>query len=178
MGAIHTSIRNELTSKDKMANYGINFYDKYSRTRNFSGILKPDRQDQKLVEVGKSIGLKYIDAVSVYYSDNTNTEDFKDPDGTYDDIKHEIVIRKGLSDSAEKELLAHEYLHFMWYEPETLLYRDVYLANDLMAVYENNEKLKNQLEIYKKHNRVSTTELLSYSCTILRDDELTPYLVQ
>lgn len=77
-------------------------------------------QDQVILEKLKDIGAKYTDRLSLEYVDDINSIFTTDKQysntmsGLYDPDRQTIYIKNGI-ESHETTVIAHEYLHHVWY---------------------------------------------------------------
>lgn len=172
-GMLTVHMQNEYETKQAFKTYGTDdFFNKHylNHRRSFKGVPKIKSTDKQLVDLGKALGLKHIDKVAIV------TESQGGASGNYHDGQRIIYISKNQPEKNIKETLAHEYLHFVWFEHETLLSNDNQLQTELIKLFLNNNNFHNWIDAnYIKKNKYHPSELFSIACTELKDDQLEPY---
>lgn len=173
-GILFMNINHEKYTNEAQSFYGTDaFFEKYylNYRRSLKGVPRIQSTDKQLVELGKTIGLKHIDKVTIRTEESHKKELY----GYYDDRSRSIHINKNQSDDRLKTALAHEYLHFIWFEPESLLSTDGKLSSELVKLH-NIPRFFNHIKTkYIDENIYHTSELFSFACTELKDDQLEPY---
>lgn len=139
-------------------------------------------QPEDLLRMADDIGLKHIRKTNLAYADNLsfgtfeaagtyNNGDYGDPDG------RTIRISKDWDDTTKRTILAHEYLHYIWFN-SAVLQNDFKLEQRLMHMYDNIPWLRDRLSQYRSNKIVSRTELFSYVCTEVSDGHMDEYVLQ
>ena len=88
-----------------------------------------------------------------------NNEDTR---GHYND--HSITISKDLGVDDSRRTLAHEYLHFVWFEVMTEVDR-TRLGDALNAAYAKDPDMQIRMDIYIQNGIFNDSELFSIYCT-------------
>lgn len=133
-------------------------------------------KDQKLISLALSLNLTGFtdkEPVSMYYVDNY--PEYSWADGTYSPHKKAITIKRGWNQLAEKTILAHEYLHYVWHRDK--LEDDKRLVDELQAFYDRSSDLKQRMKNYT-HEMTVATEFFSYGCTEWSDRRLSQYILE
>lgn len=129
-------------------------------------------QDPTILQTLKSVGAKDYSTLSMSIHDGTvcGNDYFE---GCYGNS--EIIMRKG--HESNKTIVAHEYLHYMWFKNQ--LDKDRQLVSDLISFYSKTPEFQNRIpKHYTDSGGLLPTELFSYACTEIQDSRLTPYIVQ
>ena len=179
VGRLSVNIENELYTKNAQQTYGSDeYFDSFylNKRRSLRGIPKIDYQDGYFGKIGKEVGLKHIDKLNIVSKNPQKT--FSDQCGKYDVDSRTIYLEKTGDEKIDKANLAHEYLHFIWFEPETLISTDQKLHSKLMSFYNSNIRIKGILDkYYVPNDYFHFSELFSYACTEFNDNELDKYIV-
>ncbi len=96
-------------------------------------------------------------------------------DGTF--LYGEMHIKSGQDPSQERTMIAHEYLHHIWYaalDAET----KSKLESDLISIYGNDPAIRTRTVSYTSAQTLKPTELFSYYCTESSDGYLTAYILE
>jgi hypothetical protein len=131
-------------------------------------------QEPKLLAIARSAGIiepLNKEPVSVYYVDRYT--DLIWAAGTYSDYKKAITVKAGGSD--QRRILAHEYLHYVWYRDS--LESDSALVTELTSFYNRSPGLQDRMVNYDSGMR-RPTEFFSYVCTEWSDRWLTSYVLE
>ncbi|MFT4230690.1 MAG: hypothetical protein QM602_10410 [Microbacterium sp.] len=107
--------------------------------------------------------------------------DVDEAGGCYYPAQNTIFVSSELDDFRLPELLAHEYLHFVWERDG--LEDDAALAEALDQAYEDDERLAAVVPTWQEgyveeDGSIRPTELFSYACTGLRSDQLDPVIAR
>lgn len=148
-------------------------------------------QDPKLRKIAQELGLRGLDdnEFSLYIGDVFSSEIHGEfPITTYGTVlgRDKITVKTGLNDKLTRLILAHEYVHYRDFK-ENLTDKffsnekepDRKLVSELREIYNKSAKLQSKLnnDSYKDTTSIDS-EYLAYSCTELKDEELTPYVVE
>lgn len=146
----------------------------------YATMIRSATESPELVQRGKELGLARIDEVPVYRIDQDNLFNLESRDGgtvtrgCYEGATCEVVgifIRNGLEGSHLDAILAHEYLHVVWYLDN--LNNDDPLFKDLSRIYNTVPEMQSvSLKNYTEQER-TTNEMFAYSCTDASDKHLT-----
>ncbi len=98
--------------------------------------------------------------------------------GYYHDKTRIININKNVSEDKLKTALAHEYLHFIWFEPESLLSTDGKLHSELVKLHGNANFHNHIKSKYIDKGLYHTSELFSFACTEFPDNKLEAYTLE
>lgn len=95
--------------------------------------------------------------------------------GCYSRLDDAIYLSSELDDFRRPELLAHEYLHYVWDRDD--LADDTALTQALDRAYDDDEGLGSLVPTWQQSyteadGSIQPTELFSYACTGLRSDQL------
>ena len=133
-------------------------------------------QDQVILEKLKSIGAKYTDKVSLEYVDDINSlfATYKRypsaVSGLYDSNRQTIYIKNGIT-SHETTIIAHEYLHYVWYsyisqsEKNTI----IELSKQIIA---QDKYLSNRIQSRISNDTYTDDELFPMVCTEVPDKNI------
>lgn len=157
-------------------------------TRNPDAIKPPVAQDAHLMQIIADVGgdpAKLKDVSVKYVSDYK--DGFKNQAGEYSSAEDSkgnfsygtMTIKQGLDAEEEKVVVAHEYLHHIWFselEHDQVAVRD--LTSQLMTLYGQDEWFKTRVATYSDTNMLIPTELFSFYCTESSDQYLTPYVIE
>lgn len=141
-------------------------------------------QPEDLLQLADEIGLKHIRKINLAYIDNVVGENtvglYHQGQGAHgnssDKDGRTIHIFRGLSYEEKKTFLAHEYLHYIWFNSAALQW-DNTLEARLMGMYANNWQLRDRLTGYANRGMLNLTELFSYACTEFSDRYVDKYII-
>lgn len=88
-----------------------------------------------------------------------------------------LTVKKGLVPEELKTVVAHEYLHHIWYTEIDEPTKEN-LTSHLITLYGNDPAMRRQLEEYANKGRLYPTELFSYYCTESSDGYLTTFILK
>ncbi len=159
----------------------------YREKKNFDKVIKPATpsiirvgtkkfKEPELLALTQSAGIRQPldkEPVTIYYVDNYT--DFVWASGQYSFAKKAITVKRSARLEEQKTILAHEYLHYVWYRDD--LEKDTRLTSELTNFYNNNPDLKERMAKYTPE-MTKPTEFFSYGCTEWSDGYLTPYIVE
>lgn len=132
-------------------------------------------QDPQLLAMAPSAGIRHslsTEPVSLYYVDNYT--DHALTTGQYNVHKKAITVKSGVPLSNQHVILAHEYLHYVWYRDK--LDQDIKLVGELTTFYKNSHDLQFRMKDYTS-DMTKPTEFFSFGCTEFTNRHLTPYIV-
>lgn len=143
---------------------------------------QPVTQDPELLSE-----LQYLEAAYDYhklnliYTDNQAADCKWDlADGCYYNFQKTIKIKRNNNKTALRTILAHEYLHYVWYENN--LDADSRLVSDLIALYGRYPEFRQRIAgldgHYQASGRLLPTELFSYGCTEISNAKLGSYIAE
>lgn len=143
---------------------------------------QPVTQDPELLSE-----LQYLEATYDYhklnliYTDNPAADCKWDlADGCYFDFQKTIKMKRNNNKTALRTILAHEYLHYAWYENH--LDTDSRLVSDLIVLYGRYPEFRQRIAGVDGHYQASggllPTELFSYGCTEISDAKLGSYITE
>lgn len=115
-------------------------------------------------DVSKYCG-KGVDITGCYSQDEYT-------DGTVDNRAIHVEHKHPKKDLTR--LLAHEYLHYVWYKKD--LGSNQKLTSNLTKFYKENVPFQTRLSQYESAKKLKTTELFSYACTEIDDLRLGAYI--
>jgi len=119
------------------------------------------KQDPELIEVLYSLGAEHTN-FSLAYNDEL-------PFGATGRYSAEGLEVARVNDPEKlKRLLAHEYLHHVWYS-HTTPEKKRELENELFSIYKNDPATQNRMIRYIELDLLSATELFSIYCTEVND---------
>lgn len=133
-------------------------------------------KDPNMLTMSRIAGIRQEldnEPVSMYFVENYREYDIDWADGLYDRTKRAITLRSGGTLRYQKTILAHEYLHYVWYRDK--LGEDQQLVNDLTAFYNRSPDLQQIMSNYKTKK---STEFFSYGCTEWSDRRLSQYILE
>ena len=139
-------------------------------------------QPEDLLKMADEIGLKHIRKTNLAYVDDLNSSTFE-VGGVYDNGDYNspdgraIRIRKDWDNTTKRTILAHEYLHYIWFN-SAALQNDFKLEQRLVHMYDSIPWLRDRLSQYRNNKIVSRTELFSYACTEISDSYMDEYVLQ
>lgn len=96
--------------------------------------------------------------------------------GTGELLYGQMTVKKGLDPEEEKIVIAHEYLHHIWYSELDETTKEN-LSSHLISMYGNDLKMHEYMQEYADNGRLYPTELFSYYCTESSDQFLTTYVL-
>jgi len=116
-----------------------------------------------------------VPPLDLYASNDIETDCENDVSGCYKHDEQAIYLDALITDFRRPELLAHEYLHFIWERDE--LENNEALVEALQEAFSDSEGLgalipEWQESYFQDDGTVVPTELFSYACTGLRSDQL------
>ena len=149
-----------------------------------SSIVVPALEhDPTIVAVLQQIGATHIGAIDERYVDGYN-EKLTDQQGKYeayvnpttgDFLYGTLTVKRGLDKNEEKTMIAHEYLHHIWFavldEPTK-----ENLTSHLITLYGKDLWMQDRVKEYSDGGILQPTELFSYYCTESTDGYLTTYI--
>jgi hypothetical protein len=129
------------------------------------------------VEISK-FSTAYVDTFSSSIVDNQLGlyKSYINPtDGKF--LYGEMLIKRGQDPSMERTMVAHEYLHHIWYSSidEKIKSR---LESDLISTYGNDPAIRERTSSYTRAQNLKSTELFSYYCTESSDDYLSGFILE
>lgn len=133
-------------------------------------------KEPELLALAQPAGIRQSldkEPVTIYYVDNYT--DLVWADGKYSFAKKAITVKRSSTRDTQKTMLAHEYLHYVWYRDD--LEKDTRLTSELTNFYNNSSDLKERMAKYTPQ-MTKPTEFFSYGCTEWSDGYLTPYIVE
>ncbi|HLR58475.1 MAG TPA: hypothetical protein VK098_09885 [Beutenbergiaceae bacterium] len=118
-----------------------------------------------------------VPPLDLYASNDIETDCENDVSGCYKHDEQAIYLDGTITDFRRPELLAHEYLHFVWERDD--LEEDEALLEALQDAFLDSEGLGAlipawQESYFQDDGTVVPTELFSYACTGLRSEQLPP----
>ena len=87
-------------------------------------------------------------------------------------INNKIIMRTPYDESYVRTAIAHEFLHYVWYNYD--LSSDNLLADKLTHLLQTSPAVQERLKTYPNKD---LTEVLSYACTEMDDNEMDAYIV-
>jgi hypothetical protein len=126
-------------------------------------------QDPILLQDLKLLGAKYADKLNLRYTDG-----FKDPNtsGLYSNWDT-ITIKANLDKKREHRVIAHEYLHYIWYKVLDDNQRTD-ITNITNTLYSNDPAMAKRMSFY---SNPKPNELFSIYCTESTDQYITPLIM-
>lgn len=128
---------------------------------NYTRQLKPRlTKNYELLQRAGELGID-VSALNIYIDDGMQADDLADADSVFAP-PNTIVIHNGFTPAEQRELLAHEYLHYVWSKSKPS--EAVIEANNAAAI--NDPFLRQQLSQYTNCDRLCIAdEVNSYACT-------------
>lgn len=133
-------------------------------------------KDLNLLKLSYVAGIRQSlekEPVSMYFVENYSEYDIDWADGLYDHTKRAITLKSSAPPDHQKTILAHEYLHYVWYRDR--LEEDRRLIGDLATFYSSSLDLQEIMSTYKTKK---PTEFFSYGCTEWSDRRLSSYILE
>ncbi len=87
-----------------------------------------------------------------------------------------LTIKQGESGAALDTIVAHEYLHHVWFKTLDEATKTK-LTSDLITIFGKDQVMQERVESYSKKQTLQPTELFSYYCAEVSDSLLTPLIV-
>lgn len=143
---------------------------------------EPDvEQDPELAAQLAELIVGDLPAITLKFSNNLMADCQTSGLGCYSPTEATLLMQPGLTDFRQPEILAHEYLHHVWFTDE--LDEDAELTVALAEAYADAEGLGSlvphwQSDYVNPDGSIEPTELFSYACTGLRPDQMVPVLAE
>jgi hypothetical protein len=150
-------------------------------------ILPKDLQhDPKIVGTMQQIGAsqKSIDEIDERYVAQFRNPKLENQGGYYQAVLGPtgqlsygmLTIKQGLDPSVERTVIAHEYLHHVWYALLDLKTRES-LESDLISMYGRDPWMQERVKGYIDVRELQPTELFSYYCTESSEGYITSFVL-
>jgi hypothetical protein len=125
------------------------------------------KQDPSLLQRLKSTGAEYTSGISLSYVSSLSTQSgVKDAEAVYiDGVSPRIEVLQSVKDDYYiNNIIAHEYLHYIWYQRLSREDKDR-LSSKLIALYSSDAEMRLRVENYLSSDKLIPTELFSIYCT-------------
>lgn len=120
----------------------------------------------------ENIETKFVNGYEKYPDRHGEYQSYVDVSGKW--VYGVLTVKKGVSGSELNTVVAHEYLHHIWFKKldEKTKYR---LTSDLISAYGNDPAMRDRVKSYSDDGILQPTELFSFYCTESSDGYLTEY---
>lgn len=138
------------------------------------------KQESELLAALQSVGAKYdYSKLNLVWTDNPEADcGWANAGGCYNDHNKTLKIRKDIDRNGLRSVVAHEYLHYVWYADK--LDDNNRLKSELIALYAKYPEFQRRVDGDHGHYRTSggllPTEFFSYGCTEISDAKLGEYI--
>ncbi len=115
--------------------------------------------DGQLIPILEDVAIGTTDELSIIYDD---TLEYSDAKAVYSSLT--IYVKPGIDLEKSKVVIAHEYLHYVWYEMMTEGQRST-VTSKVIGLYAKDIATQTRTIPYQNTNTLLPTELFSIYCT-------------
>lgn len=139
------------------------------------------KQEPEILSALQSVEAKYnYSKLNLVWTDNPEADcGSADARGCYNDHRKTIKISKYLDRNVLRSVVAHEYLHYVWYSEK--LDDNNRLTSELIALYAKYPAFQKRVDgdhgYYRTSGGLLPTEFFSYGCTEISGAKLGEYIL-
>lgn len=115
--------------------------------------------DGQLIPILEDVAIGTTDELSIIYDD---TLEYSDAKAVYSSLT--IYVKPGIDLEKSKVVIAHEYLHYIWYEVMTEEQRNT-ITSKVVGLYAKDVAMQTRTIPYQNTDTLLPTELFSIYCT-------------